>query len=261
MKILITSIQRFCLHDGPGIRTTVFLKGCNLHCPWCCNPENINMYSQYYYKKEKCIAENGVCKYGICPFSDLKVTRKKLLKITNDEYTQCRSGALGIYGKYYDDKELLAELYKDWEFWAHGGVTFSGGEPLLQFYKLQPVLEKLHKDKVSICIETALCVDESIIEKAIFYIDIFFVDIKIADVQRMKRVVGGDFDLLLKNLVLLGNSNAHVIIRHPMIKNYTDDEENIIRIKEILQKFPKFEYQELTEHHLGDDKYRSLGLK
>lgn len=260
MKILITSIQRFCLHDGPGIRTTVFLKGCNLHCPWCCNPENIDMHLQYYYKKEKCIADNGNCKYGICPFSDLKVTRKKLLKITCDEYTQCKSGALGMYGKYYNDEELLMELYKDWKFWAHGGVTFSGGEPLLQFYELQPVLAKLRKDKVSICIETALCVDKSIVESAISYIDIFFVDIKIADAQRMKRVVGGDFDLLLKNLEILKNHNAHVIIRHPMIKNYTDDEENMIKIRAILRKFPKFEYQELNEHHLGDDKYRSLGL-
>lgn len=260
MKVLITNIQRFCLHDGPGIRTTVFLKGCNLHCPWCCNPENINMFPQYYFKKEKCISGNGVCKYGICSFSDFEVTKEKLLEITSDEYMQCKSGALGIYGKYYNYDELIKELYKDWEFWTHGGVTFSGGEPLLQFYELLPVLKKLREDNVSICIETALCVESDIVKNAISYVDIFYVDIKIADVNRMKRIVGGDYNLYLKNLELLSNSNVHVVIRHPVIKNYTDDEENIMRIKKILQEFPGFEYQELMEHHMGNEKYRSLGL-
>lgn len=218
------------------------------------------MQPQYYYKKEKCIAHNGFCKYGICSFSGFEVTKEKLFQITEDEYLQCKSGALGIYGKYYDPEELISELYKDREFWVNGGVTFSGGEPLLQFHQVQPVLKKLQEDGISICIETALCVDSDIVKKSISYVNFFYVDIKIADASRMDKIAGGSYNLFLKNLELLHDSDVNVVMRHPVIKEYTDDEENRAEIEKILRKFPRFEYQELEEHHLGDDKYRSLGL-
>ena len=157
-KILITNIQRFSLHDGPGIRTSVFLKGCNIHCPWCSNPENLSCQIQAYLK----------------------------------------NGQKGIFGKYLTIKELYTEIMKDKVFYLGnlsrfnimrsndiellpGGVTFSGGECLIQIQSLEPLLRQLNTEHIHITIETSLFIPERNLNIAIKYIDFFYIDIKIMD--------------------------------------------------------------------------------
>ena len=142
MKVRVSNIQRFSLHDGPGIRTTIFFKGCNLKCPWCANPENIDFMPTPY------INDN-----------------------TKEE---------GIFGYEVEALELYEEIIKDKEFYKlnNGGVTFSGGEPMLQMRQLEPLLQKLKEEKINMCIETALQVPKELVEIAQKYIDEFIIDTK-----------------------------------------------------------------------------------
>ena len=262
MKLLVTNIQQFCLHDGPGIRTTVFLKGCSLHCPWCCNPENISPKQQYFYKKEKCIASNGRCPYGECPFSERDgEVREKLADITEKEHIACKSGAIGVYGKWYTPENLFNELIKDEIFWGKdGGVTFSGGEPFLQMEALEPLLILLKEKHINICAETSLYVSTNVVKRVVKYFDELYVDVKLLDKKRVRNVLGGNLDIYLKNLDIIFQSKVEVCLRHPQIKEHTDNFETKWEIQKLLTKYPKCNYQVLEEHYLGNEKYYTLGI-
>ena len=222
-KILLTNIQRFSLHDGPGIRTTVFLKGCSLHCPWCSNPENLNPYPEEYIK----------------------------------------NGKQGIYGKEYTVNEIFDEVMKDKDFYeSNGGVTFSGGEALLQGEKILPLLKKLKEIGITTAIETCLFGPTEKLELLLPYIDFFYVDMKIMDEKKCMEKLKGNLNLYKKNLELLC-SQKKIIIRIPVIGTYTDDETNRKLIIEELQKYKNsiLKIEMLKEHNLGKAKYISLGWK
>ena len=212
-NIFLTNIQRFSLHDGPGIRTTVFLKGCTLRCPWCSNPENI---------------------YG------------------ND-------------GKYYTTEKLLRELLRDKIFYdsdIRGGVTFSGGEPLLQINALVPVFEALKSENIHIAVETCLYVSPEKLDTAMKYIDMFHVDMKIMNAEGALKILGGNYVLYIRNLDTLMKSRDDVIVRIPVIGGYTDTEENMKAVKAILSRYAgSIQRADLIKgHNLGADKYKNLGL-
>lgn len=229
-RVLITNIQRYSLHDGPGIRTTVFLKGCSLKCPWCANPENINPYPEEYVK----------------------------------------DGKKGIYGYYCTCEEIFDELIKDEIFYHQldvtdvlgkqcGGVTFSGGEPLLQFDVLIPLLKKLKSEGIHICVETCLFVSEDMLRIALEYVDLFYIDIKILNEETCKNILGGDIKLYLSNLDMLFKLRRSVVFRMPVIGGFTDLEENIEKIIGYLQIYHSLKIELIKEHSLGDNKYTSLG--
>ena len=262
MKLLVTNIQRFCLHDGPGIRTTVFLKGCTLHCPWCCNPENISFYPQFYFEKKKCISFNEICPYGKCILANQSVTTEKLEKLTFIDMERCKCGAIGIYGRWYMEDELYTELMKDSSFWEEeGGVTFSGGESLLQWNALKELAEMLKKSGTHLCVETSLFIPHEIVLNALELIDHWIIDVKLLDKERVDRILGGDISLYFRNLNAVAKSGRTVWLRHPQIKGYTDDVETENGIQLLLRKHSGFVYQVLEEHHLGDEKRRTLGIK
>lgn len=241
-KILLTNIQRFSLHDGPGIRTTVFLKGCSLRCPWCSNPENLISVPQSYMK----------------------------------------DGVEGTYGTYYTPDEVVKECLKDREYYEGslkrenwnirtysdldhlpGGVTFSGGEALLQMEAMVPVCEKLHEADVHITAETCLFVPEECLRMALNHIDLFYVDVKILDADRCREVEKGSLELYLSNLEVQMNSGLPIIIRVPVIGGRTDDKTNRAAVKELIKKYKEhiLKIELIKEHNLGESKYESLGLK
>lgn len=222
-KILATNIQRFSLHDGPGIRTTVFLKGCSLRCPWCSNPENLNPYPEPYIK----------------------------------------DGREGVYGKEYTPDKILTEVMKDKNFYEpDGGVTFSGGEALLQAEAILPVIKKIQEAGITTAVETCLFVPIENLEVLIPYIDFFYVDIKIMDEVRCREKIKGNLNLYKQNLDMLCRSKE-ITVRIPVIGGYTDDVENrklvIEEIKRHESSIVKIEM--LKEHNLGKSKYISLGLE
>lgn len=237
-QILVTNIQRFSLHDGPGIRTTVFLKGCALRCPWCSNPENQVSKVQKYVK----------------------------------------DGTPGIYGEYYEEDELYREIVKDRSFYRGelsdyhitdpaclyrlpGGVTFSGGEALLQANELEPLLMRLQKEHIHIAVETCLFINPKLLKSVLAYIDLFYVDVKILNADRCRRILGGEISLFLENLQALLRESAPTVFRLPVIGGYTDSEENLNAVIELLREYRPLKVELLKEHNLGADKYRSLGLE
>jgi pyruvate formate lyase activating enzyme len=221
--VLVTNIQRFCLHDGPGIRTTVFLKGCNLKCPWCANPENISVLPEKYYN------------------------------------SQDDDGANGIYGYNIDLEDLKKEILKDKTYYEkNGGVTFSGGEPLLQVNSLEPLLEDLKKQSINICFETALFVKKEFLEKAIKYADEFIVDIKILQREECRKILNGNIDIYYENLNFLFKNSSNVIFRIPLTEVYTLNDDNILLILDLLKKYKPIKVEIFKVHSLAEKKYKSL---
>lgn len=223
MKVRITNIQRFCLQDGPGIRTTVFLKGCNIHCPWCANPENLNFEIQEY-------EENGEKHF---------------------------------WGYDIELKELEKEILKDEKFYRlnNGGVTFSGGEPLLQIDKLEELLKKLKDKKINICVETSLYIPTKLLEIAIKYVDEFIVDLKIIDKEQCKSVLNGDINLYYKNIDRLFQENKNIVIRIPVTNEYILTNENKTQILKFLKKYKPRELELFKIHRLAEKKYKILNEK
>lgn len=236
-KILITNIQRFSIHDGPGIRTTVFFKGCSLHCPWCCNPENISNKIQAYIK------------------DDIE----------------------GIYGKYCTVDEIYGEVIKDRVFYygeltdyqitnsslfnrLPGGVTFSGGECLLQMKQIKPLLLKLDREHIHMVVETCLFVPEENLDIAIKYIDMFYIDVKILNNMTCKRFLQADIDIYMKNLEKLMDATKPIVIRIPVIGGYTDGIDNRKQVCGLIEKYKTriLKVEIVKENHLGVSKYNSL---
>ena len=222
-KCLVTNIQRFSIHDGPGIRTTIFFKGCTLKCPWCSNPENISSAKEYY--------------------------------IISDE-------GHGVYGTWMDLDEIYSEIIKDKEYYLlDGGITYSGGEPLLQMIKLEPLLKRLKKEKIHQCVETALFVSSPLVNIACSYIDKFYVDIKILEPKVCNDILGGNIEQYKKNVKILLENNCNVTFRLPLIVPYTFNERNITQIANFLSCIPNSEIEIIKGHNLAEKKYSSLGKK
>lgn len=218
-QLLITNIQRMCFHDGPGIRTTVFLKGCNLHCPWCSNPENLNGFVEHYED----------------------------------------NGTKGIYGRFYEPSKLVNILLKDKIYWNnHGGVTFSGGEALTQIFALIEIMKMLKEYSVHIAVETALFVSSSMLQQVLPFIDYFIVDVKILDTILCKRIIGGDLELYKKNIDLLFETGKLKLFRFPCCLEYTFTDENKKQIEEFLKHYSGVPVEIFSVHHLGEKKYASL---
>lgn len=222
MKVRVSNIQRFCLHDGPGIRTVVFLKGCNLNCPWCANPENID--------------------YDFTSFYDESTLETRII------------------GYDIDVMDLYDEVMKDSQYYElnNGGVTFSGGEPLLQIKKLVPLLQKLKDNNINIAIETDLQVSSELVKIALKYVDEFIIDIKILDKDINYKVLNGNLDLYFKNVELVCKKKK-VVFRIPLSNEYTLTLENQKLILEFLKKNPCSMVQIFKIHNLAESKYRAIG--
>lgn len=217
--LTVTHIQRMCFHDGPGIRTTVFMKGCSIHCPWCSNPENITFAVETYEK----------------------------------------DGIKGTYGKEYTPSELVDVITKDQDFWgSDGGVTFSGGEALMQADSLVPVLEQLKEHKIHVAAETALFVPTEKLQKVLPYMDYVIADVKILEEAGCRNVLGGSIALYKKNVDVLYHSGKLKLFRVPCCFEYTFTEENKTLIRTFFNQYRDIPVQVFAIHDLGEKKYESL---
>ncbi len=223
MKVRVTNIQRFSLHDGPGIRTTVFFKGCNLRCPWCANPENIERDFTPYYNEQ---------------------TKEK-----------------GIFGKDITLDEIYDEVTKDAHFYTlhQGGVTFSGGEPLLQIKVLEPLLKKLKAENFHLAIETALQVPTELVNIALSYIDFFIIDMKVVDKEINERVFHGNTDLYEANLKRVTEAKGIDILRIPLNNEYTLKEKNVQKMLTLIEQYKPKKVEIFKVHDLAESKYKSIG--
>ena len=241
----VFNIQRFSVHDGPGIRTTVFLKGCPLRCPWCHNPEGLSALPQLQYFKEKCIG----C--GRCGDRD---------KIT--DAAKCPSGALIVCGREIDSEELLREVMKDAAFYSGvGGLTFSGGECLLQVDFVCESLKLAKSYGLHTAIDTSGYVPWESIESTLPYCDLYLYDIKAIDSDLHKKFTGVNNRLILENLRRLSSTGKDIWIRVPLIPDFNDSEKEMMAISELVSSLDSIKSLTLMPYHsLGASKYDTLGL-
>lgn len=219
MKAKLFDIQRFSIHDGPGIRTTVFFKGCNLRCIWCHNPESQSFDNQLMLYKDKCIS-CGACE-RIC-----SNTHTPDCIACGKCAESCPGDARKICGYEMTAHEVYAEIIKDTAFYkaSNGGATFSGGEPMLQADFLREVLKLCKDGGIHTCIETAANVPQTTFEKILPYTDLILCDIKAIDEEKHINGTGVSNKQILKNIEMLKNSHTEVLFRMPVIPRYNDDE-------------------------------------
>lgn len=245
MEGIIFDIQRFSVHDGPGIRTTVFMKGCSLRCGWCHNPEGLRMEPQVQFFEEHCIG----C--GRCGGSR-----------TLENVDKCPAGAMKRVGEKVDPERLLEEVLADLDFYGNdGGVTFSGGECLLQADFVRHMLQALKERGVTTAVDTCGNVPWENMEKVLPYCDTWLYDIKCADPETHRRFTCSDNGRILENLEKLGKTGANIWIRVPVIPDCNDDPDEMERIARIAAATPGVSRVTLMPYHtLGKSKYVTLGL-
>ncbi|UJF18430.1 glycyl-radical enzyme activating protein [Vibrio sp. SS-MA-C1-2] len=270
----IFNVQRFTLDDGPGIRTELFLKGCPLRCDWCGNPESFKRKIEVGVYHSNCIAVDncGSCK-EICPDSNMLIYSDSMLK--EIDYSQCSnclncvdecpSDAIKQWGEEMTVDECMALILKDKGFYERsgGGVTVSGGEPLLQSHFVATLFDKCNKEGIHTCLESSFYANWNRIEKVLPYTDLFISDIKLMDSHAHKKYTGVDNRKILKNIKQVALSNKDLILRIPVIPNINDDDENIQATADFIETELKGRVkvlQLLSFMRLGEEKYRSLGL-
>lgn len=260
----IVSIKRFEIHDGDGIRTTVFLKGCPLSCRWCHNPECIEARPELVYLEQKCL-QCGMCEH-VCPAHTMKGGKHvyKADKCSScGKCTEiCPGGALKYYGTEISAEELVPKLIDDFPFFkASGGeVTISGGEPLMQPGFTKDVLERLKREDVHTAVDTCGFCTSSVIRSMIPFVDTFLYDIKAFDADAHIRATGQSNEQILNNLKILDKAHALVEIRIPFVPKYNADQiEKIACFLETLSCVKQVKL--LPYHSFGNSKYQPLGRK
>ena len=272
----VLNIQRYCSHDGPGIRTNVFIKGCSLRCKWCGNPESIRRKPEVSYDPKKCDGK----KCSIClkkPFpeggfyfvegddSKVKVNWQLATGITEEITSLCPTGALEMFGKTMTVGEVMDEVEKDASFYRNtgGGMTISGGEVMLQPDFAAALLQEAHNRGINTAIETACNAPWSFLEKVLPHVDTMLHDLKLMDSERHKKWTGVGNERILANFKKAYETFPDVdfIARTPLIPGVNCDDEHVLGVLEFIKPHKNvIDYELLPYHRFGLGKYESLGV-
>ena len=262
----LMDVKRFAVHDGPGIRTTLFLKGCSLKCIWCHNPEGISYKPQLAYYTHKCIG-CGEC-IPVClnqahtiGQNGHQLNRERCNGCGNCE-AACLGEALKLFGKEITVEEAVRIALEDRVFYAeNGGVTLSGGEPLLQAEFCAAVASALREHHIGTAIDTCGCVPWSAFERLLPLSDIFLFDMKHIDPDAHRKLTGQDNALILDNLRKLSDAGARIEIRMPLVPGCNDSDETLDGIGRFLSEIHIEKMRILPYHSMARSKYAALGLE
>lgn len=257
IKGLIFGIQHFCIHDGEGIRSNVFLKGCPLQCLWCHNPEGLAARIELQYFENRC-RQSGRCREV---FKDLKAVSGESDSVKERYAENCPYGALELVGSYMTADEVLYEVQKDQAFFctSKGGITLSGGEPMMQTDFVLELLKKAKEAGLSTAIETSGYSDQKNFERIYPYVDEFLWDFKETDRKKHAELTGADNRKILENLKFLCGKGASVTLRCPVIPGVNDTEEHFQGIADLLNRMSDLKGWEIMPYHrLGSAKVRRL---
>lgn len=259
-------VKHFAVHDGPSIRTTLFLKGCSLRCIWCHNPEGISPKPQLACYSHKCIGCGecaAICAAGAHAIqADEHVFNRSLCIGCGKCEPVCLGEALKLFGKEISVEEAVRIALKDHMFYGQdGGVTLSGGEPLLHPDFCAEVASVLRTHHIGTAIDTCGCVPWSAFEKLLPFADIFLFDIKHIDPQAHRQLTGQDNLLILDNLHRLSNAGARIEIRMPLVPGCNDSDETLDGIGQFLGQMHIEKMRVLPYHSMARSKYAALGLK
>lgn len=267
---LIFRIKRFSIHDGPGIRTAVFLKGCPLSCIWCHSPEGIESIITIWHNSADCIGCS--CCVGACPENALTLVSSARHSILIDRITcslngkcveVCPSGAMQFTGYATSPGEVMKEILKDNIFYksSGGGVTISGGEPLFQPDFTREILRQCKSRGIHTAIETSLFADRGTLDSIMDLTDLFIADLKIYDPAAHLKYTGKSNEKIIENFRYLAGKDKKIIVRIPMISRLTDSEENTTAIKEFVNNLNNnIEIELISYNPLAGNSYERLGI-
>jgi pyruvate formate lyase activating enzyme len=262
----VFNVEKYAIQDGPGIRTTVFFKGCPLRCWWCHNPEGQRRSLELVFRPSRCI-ECGECiksctRQALAYVSKQIVIDRKRCTVCGACVSKCPSEALSIAGKRTSVEELMKIIEKDMPFYdeSKGGVTFSGGEPLMQPDFLEALLEECVKRGINTVLDTSGYASSRIVNRFCRKVDLFLYDVKIMDDLKHKKYTGVSNRTILGNLQRIVKNGGRVEVSLPIIPSINDDQENIEKTGKFLASLRKIESLSLLPYHrMGVDKYNSLG--
>ena len=260
-------IQGFSVHDGPGCRTLIFLKGCSLRCKWCSNPEGLERFPEPLYNSAKCIFDHlciEACKkQAIIPLDQTLDINKELCREceTYECAKACCTGALKIGGYKIDVEGLMKIIRRDRQYWGNtGGITLTGGEPFFQPGLASEILKLCHQLFIHTAVETCGNIPWKNIEPSLEYLDWILFDIKHMDEALHFQMTGADNKLILGNARRLASEfKGRLVFRMPVIPGFNDTEKNIRQLGTFLNSIGKDEINILPLHHLGREKYSLIG--
>lgn len=267
----VFNVQRYSVHDGPGIRTIVFLKGCPLKCRWCANPESQHLLPELALNHNKCIGtkECSMC-LDICENEAIQESDEGKVYILRDRCKNCTkcadtcpSRALNIYGKAISVNEVLKVVEEDSVFYSRsgGGITMSGGEPLVQPLFACELVKEAKRRRMNTALETCGHTDWESLDNVCRHLNTIMYDIKSMDPEKHKEFTGVSNELILDNFKKLcaNYPSLSIVVRTPVIPGFNDTEEEIQAIIDFIKQFPQVEYELLPYHRLGQPKYEYLG--
>jgi len=264
---LLFNIQKFSLHDGPGIRTTIFFKGCPLKCRWCHNPEGLNNKIEMLYNQDKCTLCGECIKR--CPKSAIQMINNRIetdMSKCNlcDECTHyCIHGAREIAGKEYSIDEIVKIALKDKIFYeeSKGGVTLSGGEPVMQIDCVEELLKRLKQENIHTAVDTSGIMPFKYYEQIYKYTDLFLFDIKLIDEEKHKKFTGLSNSIILDNLRKLSKIHNNINIRLPIIEGVNADDEHINALINLIRGLGIKDINLLPYHDISRHKYKKLNME
>lgn len=264
-KGIVFNIQKYSLHDGPGIRTTIFLKSCPLNCWWCHNPESKRLEKQVIFTKKRCIG-CATCvskcqEYAIDLIKENNIIDKEKCNDCGICTEVCPTNAIELIGKEMTVSEVMKEIEKDRVFYeeSKGGVTFSGGEPLMQDKFLYELLKECKRKKIHTTVDTSGFASWSTLEKISKLTDLFLYDIKHMEEEKHLRFTGVSNIPIFKNLEKLVSTHPNIHIRMPIIPRMNDDKNNILATGEFISSLGLNKVNILPYHCVGVDKYKRIG--
>jgi len=262
----IFDVQKFSIHDGPGIRTTVFMKGCPMRCAWCHNPEGIDREPVLSFIPSKCIG-CGYC-LRVCPRGahradgDEHVLDRDRCEVCGSCTQECYAGALELIGREVTVEEVLADVLSDRPFYENsgGGMTLSGGEPLYQIDFIDALLAAAKAEDLHCCIETCGFADFACFERIMGRVDLFLYDVKDVDPARHLELTGVSNGPILANLRRLHEAGKDVLVRVPLVPGCNDFDDNLAGLAELAASLPNLLGVELMPYHrLGTSKRERIG--